>query len=50
MLKEKLTFVGQFGATDLAFSSGQAPIPRLKTVRLKHLGFVGVILGISRTR
>ncbi len=50
MLKEKLTFVGQFGATDIAFRWGRAPIPRLKTVRRKHLSFVGVTLVISRTR
>ncbi len=30
--------------------SGRAPIPRLKTVRRKHLSFVGVTLVINRTR
>ena len=50
MPKEKLTFVGQFGATDIAFRCERTFTPVPTIVRRKHLSFVGVTLGISRIR
>ncbi len=47
MLKEKLTFAGQFGATDIAFRWGRGPIPRLKTVRWRHSISAGVNSAVS---
>ncbi len=50
MPKEKLTFVGQFGARGVAFKWERTFTPVPTIVRRKHLIFVGVTLGISRTR